>query len=239
MFRRLVTVWLVVYLVPATLAMATLAVVLSWVPPRGNVTCLLARLWARGALAAAGVRVHVEMDPAVEPRRGYVVMANHASYFDVLAMLAVLPGQYRFVAKRSLFLIPFFGWALWAGGFIPVDRKDRSKALDIWRAAGERLRRGSSVLFYPEGTRSPDGRVHTFHRGAFLVALKNQAPILPVGVRGARDVLPRGSLAIQPGILHVHFGAPVETADVSVREKRELIDRVRREVGRLADAELA
>lgn len=239
LLRWLTTVWLVVYLVPATLALATLSILVSWIPPRGNLVVLLARAWARGALAAAGVRLRVRMDPAVDPERGYVVMANHASYFDVLALLSVLPGQYRFVAKRSLFLIPIFGWALWSAGFIPVDRRDRSKAREIWRTAGRRLSRGASVLFYPEGTRSPDGRIHAFHRGAFLVALKNQAPILPVGIRGAHEVLPRGRLAVQPGIIDLHFGKPVETVDLSVRDKKELIEEVRRTIGHLSGVELA
>lgn len=237
--RTLSTASVIVYVVPATLALGTLAILLSWLPPRGNAMCFLARLWARGALVAGGVRVRVEMNPAVRPATGYVVMANHASYFDVLAMLAVLPGQYRFVAKRSLFHIPIFGWSLRAGGFIPVDRKDRSRAKEIWAAAGDRLRRGHSVLFYPEGTRSPDGRVHPFQRGAFLVALHTGAPILPVGISGARAVMPKQRFACDPGVITVRFGEPVPTDGVSVRQKRELIRRVREEVGRLAGAELA
>jgi 1-acyl-sn-glycerol-3-phosphate acyltransferase len=224
---------------PATLALSTLAFLVAWLPPRGDWTSLVARVWARGILAAAGVRVVVDLDPAVDPRRGYVVMANHQSYFDVVAMLAVLPGTYRFVAKRSLFVIPIFGWALWAGGFIPVDREDRSRAREIWKAAGDRLSRGASVLFYPEGTRSRDGRVQAFQRGAFLVALKTRAPILPVGVSGARRVMPRGTLRVTPGTITVRFGAPIETAALKVREKTDLIERVRAEVGRLAGAELA
>jgi 1-acyl-sn-glycerol-3-phosphate acyltransferase len=235
----LATATAVAYVLPATLALSTLAFLVAWLPPRGDWTSLVARVWARGILAAAGVRVVVDLDPAVDPRRGYVVMANHQSYFDVVAMLAVLPGTYRFVAKRSLFVIPIFGWALWAGGFIPVDREDRSRAREIWKAAGDRLSRGASVLFYPEGTRSRDGRVQAFQRGAFLVALKTRAPILPVGVAGARRVMPRGTLRVTPGTITVRFGAPIETAALKVREKTDLIERVRAEVGRLAGAELA
>ncbi len=229
----------VLYVLPATLTMALAAMVLSWVPPRGDLTAWVARIWARGILAAAGARVAVEVDPAVDPARGYVVISNHESYFDVLALLAVLPGTYRFVAKRSLFFIPLFGWALAAGGFIPVDRKNRRGARQIWKAAGDRLGRGASVLFYPEGTRSRDGRVHAFHSGAFLVALKTGAPILPVGVSGARAVMPRGTLRIAPGTIRVRFGAPVEVAGLSVSERGRLTEQVRRQVADLAGAELA
>jgi len=235
----LATAAVVVYLVPVTLAFGTLAILVSWVPPRGNASSAVARLWARGLLAAAGVKVDVEIHPAVVPGRGYLVMANHASYFDVLALLAVLPGTYRFVAKRSLFAIPIFGWALRASGFIPVDRKDKSRAREAWAAAGDRVRRGASVLFYPEGTRSPDGRIHRFERGAFLVALKTGAPILPAGISGAHAILPRGRWTVTPGILRVRFGEPIDPAEHSLREKDELVRRVREEVGRLSGVELA
>lgn len=237
--RVLATTTAALYLVPATIASGLLATLLSWIPPRGNAMAFLARLWARGLLAAAGVRVEVEMDPAVEPRTGYVVMANHQSYFDVAAMLAVLPGTYRFVAKRSLFLIPVFGWALWAGGFISVDRHDRSKAKEVWKAAGERLARGASVLFYPEGSRSPDGRIHAFQRGAFLVAIKNGAPILPVGIAGAHEVMPRGRLSVQPGTIRVRFGAPIDSRQYGVRGRGELVAHVRRTIAGLAGVPLA
>lgn len=237
--RWLATTSAIVYLIPATLALGSLAVLTSWFPPRGNAMCFLARLWARGLLAAAGVRVRVGHEVAIDPARGYLVMANHASYFDVVAMLAVLPGQYRFVAKRSLFFIPIFGWSLWAGGFVPVDREDKSKAREVWKAAKDRLERGASVLFYPEGTRSPDGRVHPFQRGAFLVAMQTKAPILPVGISGAREVMPRGRWSIDPGEIVVRFGAPVETQDLGIRDRGGLMDQVRTEVARLAGADLA
>lgn len=237
--RLLATTAATIYIVPATLVSGLLAMLVSWIPPRGNAVSFVARWWARGLLAAGGVRVEVEMDPAVEPRTGYVVMANHQSYFDVAAMLAVLPGTYRFVAKRSLFLIPIFGWALWAGGFISVDRHDRSKAKGVWKAAGERLARGASVLFYPEGSRSPDGRIHAFQRGAFLVAIKNGAPILPVGIAGAHEVMPRGRFSVQPGTIRVRFGAPVDSRKYGVRGRGELVAHVRRTIGELSGAPLS
>jgi 1-acyl-sn-glycerol-3-phosphate acyltransferase len=237
--RLLATTTAILYLVPATIACALLSTLVAWIPPRGNLVSFIARQWARGLLASAGVRVEVEMDPAVEPRTGYVVMANHQSYFDVAAMLAVLPGTYRFVAKRSLFRIPIFGWSLWAAGFIPVDRHDKSKAKDVWKAAGRRLARGASVLFYPEGTRSPDGRVHAFQRGAFLVALKNGATILPVGIAGAHEVMPRGRLSVVPGTIRVRFGAPIDPRAYGVRGRGELVAHVRRTIAQLAGAPLA
>ncbi|HEX2252052.1 MAG TPA: lysophospholipid acyltransferase family protein [Thermoanaerobaculia bacterium] len=232
--RGLATVCAVLYLLPATLILGSLAVVVAWVPPRGNGVALLARIWARGLLAAAGVRVRIEGVERLERRRGYLFMPNHQSYFDVVAMLAAIPGTYRFVAKRSLFGIPIFGWALWAGGFIPVDRHDRSRARDIWKAAGDRLARGASVLFYPEGTRSRTGLIGPFHRGAFLVALKTGAPIVPTGVSGAHEVMPPGTLWITPGTISLRFGEPLDPGEYSVREKDALVARVRATVSELS-----
>lgn len=232
--RALATVTTVAFLLPGTLLLSILAVLVSWIPPRGNAMIFVARVWSYCLLAAAGVRLDVEVDPAVEPGTGYVFLANHQSYFDIPALLATLPGTVRFAAKRSLFKIPIFGWALAAGGFIPVDRKDKSRAVEVHAAAGARLRAGISVLFFPEGTRSHDGGLGTFYRGGFLVAQKCGAPIVPVGISGSRQVLPRRRWSVQPGRIRVRLGAPVDTREYPVSRKRELIARVRDDIAELA-----
>lgn len=228
------TVGVFAFVVPGTVIFALLAILTSWIPPRGLWVTLVARLWARCLVAAAGVRVEVELDPAIDPARGYVFLANHQSYFDIPALLATLPGQVRFAAKRSLFRIPIFGWSLAAGGFIPVDRADRSQARDVFAAAGERLREGISVLFFPEGTRSADGRLLPFQRGGFLVALKSGLPVVPVGISGAREVLPRHTLVIRPGTIRIRYGQPIETSVYGVRRRSELTGEVRRRITELA-----
>jgi len=232
--RALATATTVAFLIPGTLVLATLGVLVSWIPPRGNATIFVARVWSYCLLAAAGVRLDVDVDPAVEPGTGYVFLANHQSYFDIPALLATLPGTVRFAAKRSLFKIPIFGWALAAGGFIPVDRKDKSRAVEVHAAAAARLRAGISVLFFPEGTRSHDGGLGTFHRGGFLVAQKCGAPIVPVGISGSRQVLPRRRFTVDPGRIRVRLGAPVDTREYPVSRKRELIARVRGDIAELA-----
>ena len=126
-------------------------------------------------------------------------MANHQSLFDIPALLASLPGETKFLAKSSLFRIPIFGWALSAGGFVPIDRSDRSTARESFAAAIAALARGVSVLIFPEEARSLDGRVLPFQRGGFLLALKSGLPIVPVGIEGAFEVQPRRSFLIRPG----------------------------------------
>jgi 1-acyl-sn-glycerol-3-phosphate acyltransferase len=230
----LATASMAVFGVAGSAVFATLGILFAWVPPRGSVTALLARLWGRSMLAAAGVRVDAEYAPGVEPGRGYVFIANHQSYYDIPAVLASTPGQLRFAAKRSLFKIPVFGWSLAAGGFIPVDRADRSRAREVWAAAGRLLAAGSSVVFFPEGTRSAGGGLGPFLRGGFLVALKTGAPIVPVGIDGARRVMPRGTLRVTPGTIAVRYGAPIDPGEYGLAGKAALIARVRGEVAALA-----
>lgn len=232
--RLLATLGTAVYLVFGTVLLAVPAFLLSWLPPPGKVVLFWCRVWAHGVLAVAGVRVTVSFDPAFDPGRGYVFLVNHLSYFDVPVLLVALPGEVRFAARSNLFSIPVFGWALSAGGFIAVDREDRRQALEVYGAAAARLRAGDSVLFFPEGTRSPDRRLHRFHRGGFLVAQKCEAAIVPVGVRGTWEVMARHRRSILPGRARVRVGAPIETADYPFSRKRELMERVRAEIATLA-----
>lgn len=222
-----------------TLVLGSTAILLSWIPPKGKVMLWLSRRWARLLLFCSGVRVEAEYEGEIDPHQSYVFLVNHQSYFDIPALLPTIPVEIRFAAKRSLFRIPVFGWSLSAGGFIPIDRDDRSRAREAFAAAAERLRGGVSVLFFPEGSRSWDGRVRTFERGGFLLALRLRLPIVPVGISGARDIQPRGRLAVDPGTIRVRYGTPIDPAGYGLRRKTELIADVRRRVAELAGVEEA
>jgi 1-acyl-sn-glycerol-3-phosphate acyltransferase len=212
----------------ALLAVATLLV--SWVPPRGSWSFAVMRIWSGGVLAASLVRVEATYAPELEPGKSYVFLANHQSLFDIPVLIATAPGQIRMMAKRTLFQIPLFGWALKAGGFIPVDRADRSTASQSFSSASARLREGTSMLLFPEGTRSLDDTLLPFQRGGFLLALKSGLPIVPVGVRGTRAIQRRGSFAIHPGAVAVTYGAPIDPSTYGLRRKKELIAEVRRRI---------
>lgn len=235
--RALATLTTYAAVVVGTIVLASLAVLLSWLPPRGAAVLFIARVWAHVVLAGAGVRLTVEVDPAFDPGRGYVFLANHESYLDVPVLLAALPVPVRFAAKKNLFKIPFFGWAIRAGGFIPVDREDRRQAVEVFTAANALIRAGGSVAFFPEGTRSLDGRLGRFKRGGFLVAQKCGAAIVPVGLAGTFEVLPRKRWSVTPGPVTVRVGAPIETADFPVSRKDELMARVRSEIKVLSGSE--
>jgi 1-acyl-sn-glycerol-3-phosphate acyltransferase len=219
-----------VYLLLGSTLLAVVTLLVSWLPPRGSWSFAVMRIWSNALLAAGLVRVEVRYAPELEPGRSYVFLANHQSLFDIPVLIATAPGQLRMVAKRGLFQIPVFGWALRAGGFVPVDRGDRSSARETFASASARLRAGVSMLLFPEGTRSLDDTLLPFQRGGFLLALKSGLPIVPVGVRGSRAVQRKGSPVIHPGTIVVTYGAPIDPATYGLRRKKELVAEVRQRI---------
>ena len=222
------------FLALGSVLLGTLAILGSWVPPRGNWMFAMARLWSILLLRSSLVRVEVRRESALAPGASYVFLANHQSLFDIPVLLSTVPRQVRMMAKRSLFRVPIFGWALAAGGFIPIDRGDRSTARQSFAAAMARIRGGTSILLFPEGTRSLSDTLLPFQRGGFLLALKTGLPIVPVGIRGTRAVQRKGVWTIRPGSVVVTYGAPIDAAAYGIRRKRELIAEVRRQVADLA-----
>ncbi len=226
------------FLTLGSLVLGVASILVSWVPPRGSWALAVFRVWSRMLLGASGVRVEVEyaaeLERGVAAGKRYVFLSNHQSLFDIPALLASVPGPVRLVAKRSLFRIPIFGWALAAGGFIPVDRADRSTARETFAAAQERVRAGASLLLFPEGTRGHEDTLLPFQRGGFLLALKSGLPIVPIGVAGTRRIRRRGGMVIHPGTATVRYGAPIDPASYGVRRKPELIAQVRRQIAALA-----
>jgi 1-acyl-sn-glycerol-3-phosphate acyltransferase len=224
------------YLFFGTLVCGLLAIAVSWIPPRGNLVYWVARLWSRGLLLCSGLSLEVRQQGDLESGMPYVFMSNHQSLFDIPALIASLPGQARFLAKRSLFRIPVFGWALRAGGFISIDREDRSRAGRSFSAAVARLRAGASAVVFPEGTRSLDGQLLPFQRGGFLLALKSGLPIVPVGIRGSLEVQPKGRRRVRPGRVTVCYGRPIATREYGIREREMLSSRVREQIEELRGA---
>lgn len=227
------------FLVVGSLIMATLSLLFGYLPPRGAWVFAIARLWSSALLKAGAIRVESRFAPGLDPGGSYLFLPNHQSLFDIPLLFATVPGPVKFLAKRSLFRIPIFGWAMKAGGFIPVDRKDRSSARDSFQAAVTHLAKGTSVVIFPEGTRALDDVLLPFERGGFLLALKSGLPLVPVGIRGGLAIQPRGSFAIRPGTLSISFGEPIDAAQFGVRRKGELMAEVRARVAELAGLRLA
>ena len=233
----LATVFGNLYLVFGTLVCASMAVAVGWIPPRGNLVYRVARLWSRGVLRFSGVTLEVHREVEINPQTPCVFMSNHQSLYDIPAVIASLPGQARFLTKRSLFRIPVFGWAIRLGGFISIDREDRSRAHESFSSAVARLRAGTSAVVFPEGTRSLDGRLLPFQRGGFLLALRSGLPIVPVGIRGSFEVQPKTSFRVRPGRVAVHYGRPIEVDGYAVRDRLKLSSLVHGRIAELAGQE--
>ncbi len=192
-------------------------------------------LWGRLLLRLVGVRVTVEGLERLDPGARCVIMANHESALDIPALLAALPAalELRFLAKKSLFGVPFLGWAMTSAGFVPVDRGDRSTAPAMLSRTLDEVRRGGSPLVFPEQTWTTDGRLLPFARGGFLVALKTGLPILPLGLEGPRLVMPPGEGVVRPRPVTVRVGEPILTAELRVSALGDLMARTRADIDRL------
>jgi 1-acyl-sn-glycerol-3-phosphate acyltransferase len=213
-----------------TAVFGSLAILTAWIPPRGRIYLFWARAWARSILFFTGVPASIEIsaDAAALPQAIY--MSNHESGIDILLLLLAIPQDVRFLAKRSLFWVPFMGWSMWLAGFVPVDRRRTDKARDVLSDLDERLGKGTSILVFPEGTRSRDGTLGPFKKSGFLTALKSGVPIVPVGVSGARAVLGAQGMVVKRGLVRVRAGHPIPTAGLSVHARRQLMESVRREI---------
>jgi len=187
----------------------------------------VAQFWCRLNLALSGVSASMSGENHIDRDQPYIVMANHQSHYDVFALMGLLPLQLRWIIKMELRKIPIFGIACEKVGYIFIDRGNHEKAQKSLEAAGEKIRAGSSVIFFPEGTRSADGKLQTFKKGGFVIALEAQVPILPVTVVGGKEILPKGSLRILPGGMKVIIHEPIPVDGYTYETKEQLMERVR------------
>jgi len=188
----------------------------------------VSRIWAWAILKIGGVKLKVDGLGRLDPARPYIFIANHQSNIDIPILVESLPGfQLRWIAKRELMLIPFFGWAMWASGHIVVNRSDRAAAMASLRKARERVRGGISVVIFPEGTRGTGGELLPFKRGGFLLASKTDAPIVPVTIRGSGRLLPKGDWRVRSGQVEVIVSEPIVLDRHKAGALNAVVDRVR------------
>ena len=196
----------------------------------GNVSHLVGRLWSRIMLFAGGVKVQVEGLDNIKPEEAYVFAANHQSQFDIFTLLGHLPTQFRWLAKKELFRIPIFGAAMKGAGYIPIDRSNRKEAFKSIDLAATRVQEGTSVVIFPEGTRSLDGKLQSFKKGGFHLAIKSKRPIVPVSISGAFSILPKKGFRVRPQLVKVYIGEPVPTEDITSKNRDWLISEIRRRI---------
>ena len=219
--------------VVATILGSLGALVLGAVDRSGDRVLWLARLWSRVILGVPGVKLDIKMRVPLDPGRPYVFMPNHASMVDIWAVFVAIPASFRFIAKKQLARIPLFGWAMAAGRFIFIDRQNAVAARRSMEEAARRIRSGQSVVIFPEGTRTRDGRLGAFKKGGFHLAIDSGADIVPVAIKGSREVMPRGSALIRAGHVTVDVGEPISTAGLKSSDREALIAKVRARVAEM------
>jgi 1-acyl-sn-glycerol-3-phosphate acyltransferase len=227
----------VFFLIPAvsvyTIVLGTASLLSTLFNRGGDAGHRCARTWAWLILKTTGVRVLVAGLEHVDPSRSYVVAANHQSIYDIPILFTVLPLQLRIVAKDSLGRIPFLGWHLQRTGHLLIDRKHPGAG--ILKRMAALVRAARSLIVFPEGTRSADGRVGRFKGGIFLLAIDSSLPVLPISVARSRFVMAKGRLMVCPEEVAVTVHAPMATTGISREQAREFAEQVREVVRRGVD----
>ena len=220
----------------ATMSMWICSITCSVFDRSGDSQHLMARIWGRLLLLASLIRVRVEGLENLEGPGPYVFVSNHASYMDIPAILACLPYQFRFFAKKGLYKVPFIGWHLRRAGHIPVDRANARASLKSM-SEGARMvaQRGVSVLLFPEGGRAPVG-LREFKEGAAYIAIKAGVPVVPMALVGMREKLAMGSIHLRSGLVTLRIGKPIATAELKLHDREALTARLYDEIAGMLKA---
>ena len=216
----------------STIFFGLISVAISFFDKTGDRQILVARAWARSILRVSGIRVSVEGLDQIRPDGSYVLASNHASYMDTPVVMASIPVQFRFLAKRGLFQIPLLGTHLGQAGHIPVPREDPRASVRTMQLAAETIvRRHISMLIFPEGGRSLDGMIQPFKEGAAYIAIRAGAPIVPLVLIGTHDVLPMHSKIVRPGHVILRILPPIETSGLTLKDRAGLTEKLHRLIG--------
>jgi len=219
-----------------TAIMGSLSLLASFIDRGGRMQHWFAVHWARMILATSGVRVRVEGAEHIDPTQPAVYTANHLSALDIPVLYSCIPGQFRIMAKRELFSYPFMGWHLTRSGQIPIDQGDARTSLRSLNSASASLRHGMPLAIFPEGGRSHDGHMQPFMAGAFYMAIKAQAPVVPIVLIGTYELLPMNSFHLRPGTIQMIIGEPIPTTGMVPRQMDELSARVRKVMADIYDS---
>jgi 1-acyl-sn-glycerol-3-phosphate acyltransferase len=230
-------IWAFFVLTIATVVFGLPVVILGPLFPRWtSLSTGMLRSWSSVMLRVVGARVRYH-DPAGALRRSRCIfIANHQSNVDIWVLGKVLPQGARFVAKHELFRIPVLGRAMRASGFIPINRSNRAEAVRSLTRAAETIRTGRPVILFPEGTRSRDGKLQPFKKGAFHLALLAGVPVVPVVIRGTFEIMPPKSIRVRPGPVEVQFEEPIDPVGFGSAGPHELLQAVRQVMAQRLDA---
>src|SRR5215472_13584960 len=214
----------------ATGFFGTLALLASLVAKTGRTQHRIARIWARACLGISGSRLTIHGAEHLHKHPVAVYAANHTSYMDTPVVFSALPFQFRILAKKELWSLPFIGWYLNRSGQIPVDADNPRATLSSLSGGVKALRSGMPLFVFPEGSRTPDGDLRAFLSGAAFLAIRAQVPLVPIALSGVYDLLPIHAHHFFPGNLVLSAGEPIETTGMTLRQADELTNKVRAEI---------
>ncbi|MCX7832700.1 MAG: 1-acyl-sn-glycerol-3-phosphate acyltransferase [Ignavibacteria bacterium] len=185
-------------------------VILSIFNYKGKIVYILYKIFGNLILLISGIKVITEGEENLPTKESYLYISNHQSYMDIPILMKALPGNIRFVYKKSINKIPLFGWAMYLAGYIPIDRSDVRDAIKSLKKASKLLKKGLSLVIFPEGTRSSDGAIHEFKKGLTIIAEEAKCNLVPVTIKGSYEILPRGTSKIKSGTVKVKIDRPIE-----------------------------
>lgn len=191
--------------------------------------------WGKTICRIADVHVQIHGAENLDSDQTYIFAGNHVSQFDIFSFQGYFPHDFRWIAKKELFRIPFFGKAMLRSGIVPIDRSHGREALKSLNRAAEQIAAGTSVLIFPEGTRSPDGRLHPFKTGASTLAIKAGVPVVPIGFVRTYEILPKGRLLADSGEIIIRIGTPIATSVYKPKNRQELTEYLQNRVADLLE----
>ena len=220
---RLRGVFLLTFWFTAIAVLAPFLIALRLITGNENMIYSPVRLFVRMGLAMVGVRVEVSGRERLDPRQAYIFTPNHQSLIEVPLFVTYLGRNPAYLAKKEVFKYPVFGYGIGLMGVVPVDRSNSAAAVESARRATENLRRGKSYVVYPEGTRSRDGQLLPFKKGAFMMAIDARVPIVPVTISGGTRIMPKGEVKVFPSTVRITLHDPISTKDYSRENVSELM----------------
>lgn len=212
----------------AAIPLSTIALLSTPLDRSGRTFHAMSRAWSTLILFLFGIHVITKGKEHVDPSQHYIYISNHASAFDIPAVVNGIPDDIRFVLKKELTRIPLWGWALKYGHYISIDRGRARDAVKSLEEAAERMRNGASVILFAEGTRTRDGKLQPFKRGAFTLAVKAGIPVVPVTINNTFRIMRKGSWQITPSDIELVLSEPVPTLGISGKDgEQQLMEAVR------------
>jgi 1-acyl-sn-glycerol-3-phosphate acyltransferase len=227
---RLRGIFLLSFWFAAVAFLAPFLIALKLITGNENVIYSPVRLFIRLGLAMVGVKVEVIGLERIDTKQAYIFTPNHQSLIEVPLFVTYLGQNPAYLAKKEVFKYPIFGYGIGLIGVIPVDRRNSAAAVESAKAATAMLKQGKSYVVYPEGTRSPDGQMLPFKKGAFMMAIEAGVAVVPVTVSGATQIMPKGKIAIWPSTVRLTIHDPIPTGGYSRETVAELVSRAREKI---------